>query len=111
MLDDLALLYRVWPAMHGATPSNLGEGIAYFEAALVHMRNLVEFLVRGPVEHEDSLHPGDFGLRHYDYQGARDRFTAELGEDVDTTYGRICTYVSHLSKARDRAVPSWELQP
>jgi hypothetical protein len=30
---------------------------------------------------------------------------------VETTYHRICTYVSHISKDRDLGVPSWELQP
>jgi hypothetical protein len=111
MCDDLDLLLEVWPAMHGATPSNLREGIAYFEAALVHMRNLIEFLVRGPPDHEDSLRPGDFGLSNYDYAAAQNRFSAAIPEGVEGTYGQICTYVSHLSKVRDRDVPSWDLQP
>lgn len=111
MRDDLDLLYEVWPAMHGATPSNLGPGIAYFEAALVHMRNLLEFFVRGPVDHPDSLFPAEFGLAHYDYAAAEERFADGIGEAVDDTYGRICTYVSHLSTERDRGTPSWKLQP
>ena len=39
------------------------------------------------------------------------RFADGVGEDADETYGRICTYVSHLSKDRDLGVPYWELQP
>lgn len=109
--EDLNLLYEVWPAMHGATPTHLGDGVAYFEAALVHMRNLLEFLVRGPANHVDSLLPGDFGIPHYNYYAAQQRFVESMGEDSDETYGRICTYVSHLSKARDYGVPSWGLQP
>ena len=109
--DDIDLLYRVWPAMHGATPTNLGPGIAFFEAALVHIRNLIEFLIRGPVDHPAALQPGDFGLSHYDYAAAAERFSDDMSEGVDETYGRICAYVSHLSKDRDLGVPYWELQP
>lgn len=50
LCSDLDLLYEIWPAMHGATPSDPVEGVAYFEASLVHARNLIEFLVRGPVD-------------------------------------------------------------
>jgi hypothetical protein len=44
---DLERLYDVWPTLHGATPINLQKGTAYFEAALIHARNFIEFLVRG----------------------------------------------------------------
>lgn len=108
---DLERLYEVWPAMHGATPTNMVAGTAYFEAALVHARNLIEFLVRGNSPHPDAIMPKDFGLSRYDFDEAARRFAADMGVDADDVYQRICSYVSHLSSARDLETPSWELQP
>ncbi|HUP70313.1 MAG TPA: hypothetical protein VM142_10925 [Acidimicrobiales bacterium] len=108
---DLERLYKVWPAMHGATPTQMVEGTAYFEAALIHARNLIEFLVRDGSAHDDALTVRDFGLTRYDYADAARRFESDIGTSEDVVYSRICTYVSHLSRARDLTVPSWELQP
>ena len=111
MCNCLDLLQEVWPAMHGTTPARMAEGTAYFEAALLHMRNLIEFLVRGHSASDDSIGPSDVGLPFYDYGPARSRFAEDMDEDVETTYGRICTYVSHLSRARTFGAPTWALQP
>ena len=108
---DLERLYEVWRAMHGATPTQMVEGTAYFEAALIHARNLIEFLVRDGSTHDDALTVSDFGLTRYVYAEAARRFENDIGAPADDVYGRICTYVSHLSRARDLEVPSWELQP
>lgn len=108
---DLEKLYSVWNAMHGATPTRLLEGTAYFEAALVHARNLIEFLIHSDSPHQDALTPGDFGLGHYDHAAAAKRFEDEVGLSPDQVYSDICTYVSHLSRARSLGVPYWELQP
>jgi hypothetical protein len=84
---------------------------AYFEALLVHARNLIEFFAVGPVKHDDALTPGDFGVaNHNNYDDARERFQDGVG-DVDEMYSMICTFVSHLSKARDFEPPYWPLQP
>lgn len=107
---DLEKLYDVWPAMHGATPTQWVDGVAYFEAALVHVRNLIEFLIRGD-PHGDALAVGDFGLTHYDYLDAKARFEHDVGRSADEVYADICTYVSHLSKSRSLETPGWELQP
>jgi hypothetical protein len=111
LCSDLELLYSVWPEMHGATPTMLPEGIAYFEALLVHCRNLLEFLIRGPVHDGAALSPADFGLHAYDYLAAATRFENAIAANADEVYGHICTYVSHLSKDRDLGIPYWELQP
>jgi hypothetical protein len=108
---DLERLSAIWPAMHGATPTNMVEGTAYFEAALLHARNLIEFLLRGSSPHSDAITPRDFGLVHYDFDSAGRRFEDELGIAADVIYERICSYVSHLSRARDVGIPGWELQP
>lgn len=108
---DLERLYAVWPAMHGATPTRMQEGTAYFEAALIHARNLIEFLVRGHSPHDDALTPRDFGQTHYDYEIAARRFEEDIGVSAEDVYARICTYVSHLSRSRDVDTPGWELQP
>jgi hypothetical protein len=111
LCSDLDLLHPIWPAMHGATPANLEEGTAFFEAALVHARNLLELLVRGPVANDDALTPEDFGIPAWSYAEAAERFEASLEESVEESYARICTYVSHLSRNREPGVPYWELQP
>jgi hypothetical protein len=110
---DLDRLYESWPGMHGATPTpwERPEAVAYFEALLVHARNLIEFFVVGPVKHENALTPGDFGLGHHNYDAARARFRDGVGWNVEAMYSMICTYVSHLSKERDVELPYWPLQP
>lgn len=113
LCSDLDRLFEAWPGMHGATPTPWvrPEAVAYFEALLVHARNLIEFFVVGSVKHEDALTPGDFGLANHNYDAARKRFHEGVGENVNATYSMICTYVSHLSKARDFEPPYWPLQP
>jgi hypothetical protein len=110
---DLERLYESWPGIHGATPTpwERPDAVAYFEALLVHARNLIEFFIVGPVKHENALTPGDFGLANHNHDAARARFQNGVGEDVDDMYSMICTYVSHLSKARDFEAPYWPLQP
>ncbi len=108
---DLDRLYETWPAMHGATPTQMVEGTAYFEAALIHARNLIEFLMHESSTHQDALTVHDFGLTRYDHAAAARTFQDDVGAAEDEVYGRICTYVSHLSRARDLGTPSWELQP
>lgn len=108
---DIERLYDAWPAMHGATPTRLGEGIAYFEASLLHARNLMEFLTRGSSPHADALTPEDFGIDYYDYAAASETFEQDFGSSADSAYSQICTYVSHLSRERDVGTPTWELQP
>ena len=73
LCQDMDMLYRVWPEMNGATPSFLPEGTAYFEAALVHARNLTEFFVR-PNGDPETLSPSDFGLRRFSYEDSSHRF-------------------------------------
>lgn len=112
MCNDMDLLYEYWVASHGATPTDLAEEARpYFEAALVHMRNLLELLVRCPTADPSALWPEDFGARDWDYEAAQHRFVNSMGEPVDYSYGRICSYVSHLSKDRDLGPPKWEPQP
>lgn len=112
MCNDMDLFYPHWRASHGATPTDLAEEARpYFEAALVHMRNLLELLVRGPTADPSALGPEDFGVPRWDYNAARARFETDMGEQVDVTYARICSYVSHLSKDRDMGTPLWEPQP
>ena len=110
---DLDRLFEVWPELHGATPMpwEQPDAGAFFEALLVHVRNLIEFLVLGPVKHENALTPADFGLTSHNYDAARGRFADAVHEDVEDTYSMICTYVAHLSKARDWNPPYWPLQP
>lgn len=113
LCSGLDRLYESWPGMHGATPTpwDQPEAVAYFEALLIHARNLIEFFVVGPVKHEDALTPGDFGVSNHNHDEARARFHDGVGMDVDDMYSDICTYVSHLSKARDFEPPYWPLQP
>ena len=112
MCNDMDLLYDYWVASHGATPTDLAEEARpYFEAALVHMRNLLELFVRYPTADQMALWPADFGAPRWNYPEAQRRFEEELGEPVEHAYGRICSYVSHLSKDRDVGPPMWEPQP
>lgn len=101
-----ALLEGKWEGLHGATPQGFEEGVLYFEALLLHARNLVEFFYKQP-GHPDTLRPTDCGLAAYDYAVPTARFEAAIGEPLADMYGRICTYVSHLSTERDLGVPSW----
>jgi hypothetical protein len=45
MCDDMDLLYEYWIVSYGAPTDLAEEARAYFEAALVHMRNLQELFV------------------------------------------------------------------
>lgn len=100
------LLEGKWEGLQGATPQGFEEGVLYFEALLMHARNLAEFFCKEPT-HPDTLRPTDCGLAAYDYGQPKVRFEAAIGEPFDDVYKRICTYVSHLSTKRDLGVPNW----
>lgn len=103
---DLERLYESWPGMHGATPTpwERPEAVAYFEALLVHARNLIEFFVVGPVKHENALTPGDFGLVSHDRAAA-------LGALPRWGSGRTSTTGTSAARGRSRHSDQGERLP
>lgn len=80
------------------------SSVVPFEAALIHLRNLMEFLLRSPHDftHPATLQPEHFGVMNHPDADARHRFEDWRGKDPDDLFADICTFVSHLSVNREQ---------
>lgn len=88
----------------GATPNTVTDlGRALHEAALVHIRNLLELLVRDVSESDgmaDTVRAADLGNGSWSTETAAGEVGAALGQDSDSIYAEICKHVHHISRSR-----------